>query len=139
MSVLSRVRPARIASVAFDASACRLITAAAGDGLDVAYRHGPGLVLDVRPRASVGSVLRVGGAGGVLSIDSTTTPFAVATVLLALHDATGIRPRCRFPWPRHHWLTIVFGLTGVAVQVREILQRTEPDPRRRPIVQVGDD
>jgi len=59
-------------------------------------------------------------------------------VLLALHDATGVRPRCRFPWPRHHRLTIVLGLTGTAAQVREILRRSEPDPRQRPLLQVGD-
>ena len=138
MSVPSRVHPARIASVEFDAAACRLITAAARDGLDIAYRQGPGLVLDVRPRATVGAVLPVRGAGGLLTTDSTATPFAVATVLLALRDATGVRPRCRFPWPRRHRLTVIFGLTGTAAQVRELLRRTEPDPARRPIVHVGD-
>jgi hypothetical protein len=59
-------------------------------------------------------------------------------VLLAVADATGVRPRCRFPWPRQHWLTIIFGLTGPAAQVREILRRAEPDPHRRPVVRVGD-
>jgi len=138
MSVSSRVRPARIASVEFDAAARRLITAAVADGFDIAYRHGPGLILDVRPRPTIGTALRVRGTGAALSVDSTATPFAVAAVLLALHDATGVRPRCRFPWPRHHRLTIVLGLTGTAAQVREILRRSEPDPRQRPLLQVGD-
>lgn len=138
MSVPSRVRPAGIRSVEFDAAALRSITAAAADGLDVAFRDGPGLVLDVRPRPAVGAVLRVRGANGVLSVDSLATPLAVAAVLLAMHDATGVRPRCLFPWPRHHWVTVVFGVTGTAVQVREILRRSEPDTRRRPVVQVGE-
>jgi len=59
MSVPSRVRPAPIASVEFDAAARQLITAAARDGLETAYR--PGLVLDVRPRSTAGTVLRVRG------------------------------------------------------------------------------
>lgn len=138
MSVLSRVRPAGITSVEFDAAARRLIAAAGGSGLDIAYRNGSGLVLDVRPRPTIGTVLRVRGAGGILSVDSTATPLAVAAVLLALHDTTGARPRCRFPWPRHHRLTVILGVTGTAAQVREILRRSEPDPRRRPIVQVGE-
>jgi len=138
VSVPCRVGPGRIASVEFDAPARRLITAAVGDGLEIGYRHGPGLILDVRPRPTGGTALRVGGAAGALSVDSLANPFAVAVVLFALYDATGVRPLCRFPWPRHHRLTVLLGLTGTAAQVRAILQRNEPAPQRRPIVQIGD-
>jgi hypothetical protein len=138
MSVPCRVRPGHTTSVEFDTAARLLIAAATGDGFDIAYRTGPGLVLDVRPRRSAGAVLRVCGNGTALSVDSTATPMAVAAVLLALRDATDVRPQCRFPWPPHHWLTVVMGLTGTAAQTREVLHRSEPDPRRRPVVRVGD-
>lgn len=108
-SVPIRLQPARIVRVEFDPAACRLITAALGhgEGLDIAYQHGLGLLLDVRPQTSVGATLRVGGVGAVLWVNSGAIPYAIAAVLLGLRDATGVRPRCQFPWPRHHWLAVV--------------------------------
>jgi hypothetical protein len=138
LSVPSRIRPGRIHSVEFDAAACHLITASAGDRLDVAYQRGSGLTLDVRRCATTGAVLRVHGTGAGLSVDSNTPPFAIAAVLLALRDATGTRPRCLFPWPQHHRRTVMFGLTGTPALVREVLLRNEPDPRLRPVIQIGD-
>jgi hypothetical protein len=137
-SVASRVRPARIERVEFDPAACRLIADATRDVLDVAYGTGPGLRLDVRPARSLAGTLTVRGDGGGLCVESPAMPYAVAAVLLALRDTTGVRPRCRFPWPRHHRLTMVLGLTGPAAAVREVLRRSEPDPRRRPAVYVSD-
>ena len=137
-SIASRVRPARIERVEFDPAACRLIAEATRDVLDVAYGTGPGLRLDVRPAPSLVRTLTVRGEGGGLSVESPAVPYAVAAVLLALRDATGVRPRCRFPWPRHRLLTIALGLTGPAAAVREILRRSESDPRRRPAVYVSD-
>lgn len=138
MSVPCRVRPGHITRVEFDPAAAHLVTAATGNRLDIDYHNGPGLILDVRPRPSRGHVLLVRGAGTLMSVDSTATPHTIAAVLLALHDATGIRPQCRFPWPQHHRLTVMMGLTGTAAQVREVLRRSEPDPQRRPYVHVGD-
>jgi hypothetical protein len=134
----SRVRPAHDARVEFDAEARRLITAAADGGIDIAYRHGTGLVLDVHPRACAGHVMRVRGAGGTLSVDNMAVPYAVAAVLLAIRDATGLLPRCRFPWPADHRMSVIFGLTGLPAQVRQVLRRSEPDPGGRPVVQVSD-
>jgi len=135
-----RLRPARIVHVEFDPGACRLITAAlgGGDGLHLAYPHGPGLLLDVRPQTSVETTLRVRAAGTALCVDSRAIPYAIAAVLLGLRDATGVRPVCRFRWPRHHRLAVVFGITGRAAQVRDVLRHSEPDPHRRPVIQVGE-
>lgn len=138
ISVPSRVRPARIRTVEFDAAAGRLITITGGYSLNIGYRCGSGLPLDVRLQATDGTVLRVRGAGTALSVDSTAIPYAIAAVLLALGDLSGARPRCLFAWPRHHRLTAVLGLSGAPAQVRNILRISEPDPGKRPGVRVID-
>jgi hypothetical protein len=136
-SVASRVSPARIERVEFDPAACRLIAEATRGALDLSYGTGPGLRLDVRPTRSLGRTLTVRGEDDGLCVESPAPPYAVAAVLLALRDATGVPPRCRFPWPRHRWLTMVLGLTGPAAAARAALRRSEPDPRRRPAVYVS--
>jgi len=95
-------------------------------------------LLDVRPQTSAEPTLRVHVAGTALRVDSRAIPYAIAAVLLGLRDATGVRPLCRFPWPPHHRLAVVFGITGRAAQVRDVLTHSEPDPRRRPAIQVGE-
>jgi hypothetical protein len=138
VSVPSRIRPGRIRSVDFDSAACRLIASSAGDRLDLAYQRGPGLILDVHPVATTGAVLLVQGTAAGLNVESAAAPYAIAAVLLALRDFAGLIPRCLFPWPHHDRLAVVLGLTGTPAQVRQVLRRSEPDPRLRPRVQVCD-
>ncbi|MDR7274185.1 amino acid transporter [Catenuloplanes atrovinosus] len=104
------------------------------------------LEVDVADPSAFSGVLRVTGVQvgpyRVLRTQSPAAPNAIAAVLLALRDATGVRPHCYFEWaegsPVVHLLRyLLLGRGDTAPVVREIIRQTERDAARRPGIHVG--
>jgi len=104
------------------------------------------LEVDVVDPSSFSQTLNVRGhtnyGYNILRVQSSAVPNAIAAILLALRDATGVRPQCHFEWAEGHPIAYMFrylllGRGDTAPLVREILREAEMDPSRRPGIHVG--
>ncbi|MFL6124364.1 amino acid transporter [Actinophytocola sp.] len=104
------------------------------------------LEIDVVDPSEFSDVLEVRGfavgSHRILRAGAPAAPNAIASILLALRDTTGVRPRCHFEWSEgnplgHLFRYLILGRGDTPPVVREIIRQHEPDPTRRPRIHVG--
>ena len=104
------------------------------------------LEVDVVDPSEFREVLRIEGVEingyRVLRTSSPAAPNAIAAILIALRDTTGVRPHAYFEWSEgnpliHMFRYILLGRGDTAPVVREIIRECEANPRKRPVIHVG--
>jgi amino acid transporter len=104
------------------------------------------LEVDVVDPSAFSRVLTVRGhkidGYSVLRVDSPAVPNAIAAILVALGETTGVRPHCYFEWAEgnpigHLFRYLLLGRGDTAPVVREILRELEKDASLRPAIHVG--
>jgi hypothetical protein len=104
------------------------------------------LEVDVIDPSEFSNVLHVSGVEvdgfRILRVGSPAAPNAIAAILLAMRNATGVLPHCYFEWAEgspvvHLFRYLLLGRGDTAPVVREILRTSEPDPAKRPRIHVG--
>jgi hypothetical protein len=78
----------------------------------------------------------------ILRSAAPAAPNAIAAILLALRETTGVRPHCYFAWaegsPLVHMIRyFLLGRGDTAPVTREIIRKHEADPGQRPGIHVG--
>jgi len=104
------------------------------------------LEIDIVDPSSFSHVLCVQGVEvdghRVLRASAPAAPNAIAAILLALRDSTGLIPHAHFEWSEgnplgHLFRYLILGRGDTPPVVREIIRSAEDDPARRPRVHVG--
>ena len=104
------------------------------------------LEIDVVDPSEFREVLQVRGVEvdghRVLRADSPAAPNAIAAILMAMRDATGVQPHAYFEWSEgnpllHMFRYILLGRGDTPPVVREIIREVEKDPAERPVIHVG--
>jgi amino acid transporter len=104
------------------------------------------LEIDIVDPSAFSNVLCVQGVEveghRVLRASAPAAPNAIAAILLALRDSTGVIPHAHFEWSEgnplgHLFRYLILGRGDTPPVVREIIRSAEKDPSRRPRVHVG--
>jgi hypothetical protein len=104
------------------------------------------LEIDIVDPSSFSHVLCVQGVEvdghRILRASAPAAPNAIAAILLALRDSTGVIPHAHFEWSEgnplgHLFRYLILGRGDTPPVVREIIRSAEKDPSRRPRVHVG--
>jgi hypothetical protein len=82
------------------------------------------------------------GGYRILRAQGSAVPNTIAAILLYLRDFTGKQPHVYFGWAEGNALQflmrfILLGEGDVALMTRQVLQKAEPSPQKRPAIHIG--